>query len=50
MRKLTLAEIEAVQHLGTTAEDWSKILVTEDFSPEQLIGSENYMEGTHEHI
>ncbi len=36
MRKLTLAEIEAVQRLGTTAEDWSKILVTEDFSPEQL--------------
>ena len=36
MRNLTPTEIEAVQQLGTTAEDWSKIRVAEDFSPEQL--------------
>ena len=36
MRNLTLTEIEAIQLLGTTAEDWSKIRVAEDFSPEQL--------------
>ena len=36
MRRLTSKEIEAVERLGTTAEDWSKILVSEDFRPEQL--------------
>ncbi len=36
MRKLTHTEIEAIERLGTTAEDWSKIRVAEDFRPEQL--------------
>ena len=36
MRNLTPAEIEAVERLGTTAEDWSTIRVAEDFRPEQL--------------
>ncbi len=36
MRRLTAAEIEAVRALGTTADDWSKIAVSEDFDPAQL--------------
>ena len=36
MRNLTSTEIEAIERLGTTAEDWSKIRVAEDFRPEQL--------------
>ena len=36
MRQLTPVEIEAVGRLGTTADDWSKIRVAEDFRPEQL--------------
>lgn len=36
MRNLKPAEIEAVERLGTTAEDWSTIRVAEDFRPEQL--------------
>ena len=36
MRRLTHTEIEAVRALGTYAEDWSEIFVSEDFQPEQL--------------
>lgn len=36
MRTLTHTEIEAVKALGTVAEDWSQIYVSEDFNPEQL--------------
>lgn len=36
MRRLTTNEIEAVRALGTYAEDWSEILVSEDFRPEQI--------------
>ena len=36
MRQLTPAEIAAAQRLGTTADDWSKVCVAEDFRPEQL--------------
>lgn len=36
MRRLTNTEIEAVRALGTLAEDWSQILVSEDFYPEQI--------------
>ena len=36
MRQLTPPEIEAVGRLGTTADDWSKVRVAEDFRPEQL--------------
>lgn len=36
MRELTSAEIAAVERLGTTAEDWSKIRISEDFHPSQL--------------
>lgn len=39
MRNLTHSEIEAVKRLGTTAEDWATVLVSEDFRPEQLIHS-----------
>lgn len=39
MRNLTSNEIAAVERRGTTAEDWSKILVSEDFRPEQLLQS-----------
>lgn len=39
MRNLTPSEIEAIKQLGTTAEDWSKIRVAEDFRPEQLTQS-----------
>ena len=33
---LSSAQIEAVRSLGVTAEDWSQILVSEDFTPSQL--------------
>ena len=33
---LSSAQIEAVRSLGVTAEDWSQILVSEDFIPSQL--------------
>ncbi|MBQ2393117.1 MAG: DUF4954 family protein [Alistipes sp.] len=36
MRNLTPSEIEAVERLGTTADDWSQILVGDNFRPEQL--------------
>lgn len=36
MRNLTHSEIEAVKAYGTTAEDWSQIVVSDDFSAEQL--------------
>lgn len=36
MRNLTPNEIEAVERLGTTADDWSQILVDDNFRPEQL--------------
>lgn len=36
MRQLTHPEIVAVEQLGCTAEDWSQILVSDDFRPEQL--------------
>ena len=36
MRNLTPNEIEAVERLGTTADDWSQILVEDNFRPEQL--------------
>lgn len=36
MRNLTPNEIEAVERLGTTADDWSQILVGDNFRPEQL--------------
>lgn len=36
MRNLTHSEIEAVERLGTAADDWSQIFVSEDFRPEQL--------------
>ena len=36
MRNLTHSEIEAVKALGTTADDWSTVFVTDDFVPEQL--------------
>ncbi len=39
MRNLTSNEIAAVERRGTTADDWSKILVSEDFRPEQLLQS-----------
>ncbi|MBO5685080.1 MAG: DUF4954 family protein [Alistipes sp.] len=39
MRTLTSKEIEAVERLGTTAEKWSEVFVTEDFRPEQLMQS-----------
>ena len=36
LRKMTAAEIEAAEALGTTAEAWSQILVSDDFTPSQL--------------
>ena len=33
---LSSAQIEAVRSLGVTAEDWSQILISEDFTPSQL--------------
>lgn len=33
LRNLTSAEIATVESLGTTAEDWSRIRVSEDFNP-----------------
>lgn len=36
MRALTPSEIASIERQGTTAEDWSKVLVSEDFRPEQL--------------
>ena len=36
MRKLTPEEIAALERTGTTADNWSKIDVAEDFRPEQL--------------
>lgn len=38
-RKLTAAEISAAEALGSTAEKWSEVLVSEDFSPSQLLQS-----------
>ncbi|WP_300799447.1 DUF4954 family protein [uncultured Alistipes sp.] len=38
-RKLTPEEIAAVEALGNTAEEWSLVDVSEDFTPSQLIGS-----------
>ncbi len=35
-RKMTDAEIAAAEKLGASAEDWSKVGVTDDFDPEQL--------------
>lgn len=42
-RTLTAAEITAVEALGSTAEDWAQIAVTEDFQPAQLLRS--HLEG-----
>ncbi|WP_297806795.1 DUF4954 family protein [uncultured Alistipes sp.] len=39
LRNLTSAEIATVESLGTTAEDWSRIRVSEDFNPRQLLHS-----------
>lgn len=36
-RKITAAEIAAAEAAGSTAEDWSQITVSEDFSPAQLV-------------
>ncbi|MCM1150751.1 MAG: DUF4954 family protein [Alistipes sp.] len=36
LRKMTAAEIAAAEALGTTAETWSQILVSDDFDPAQL--------------
>lgn len=36
MRALTQNEIEVIERQGTVAEDWSKVLVSEDFHPNQL--------------
>lgn len=38
-RKLTSAETAALEALGNSAEDWSKVLVSEDFKPFQLLQS-----------
>ena len=42
-RKLTSAETAALEALGNSAEDWSKVLVSEDFKPFQLLQS--HLEG-----
>ena len=42
-RKLTSAEPAALEALGNSAEDWSKVLVSEDFKPFQLLQS--HLEG-----
>ncbi len=36
MRNLTNNEIEQIKQQGTSAEDWSQVLVSEDFTPDQL--------------
>ena len=41
--ELTPAEIAALETLGNSAEDWSKVLVSEDFKPFQLLQS--HLEG-----
>ncbi|WP_290541282.1 DUF4954 family protein [Alistipes sp.] len=38
-RKLTAAETAALEALGNSAEDWSKVLVSSDFKPSQLMQS-----------
>ena len=42
-RTLTAAEIATLEHLGNSAEDWSRILVAEGFQPHQLLQS--HLEG-----
>lgn len=44
LRKLTPAEIAGLEALGNTAEAWSQVLVTPDFTPSQLLQS--HLEGT----
>ncbi|MEG1405300.1 MAG: DUF4954 family protein, partial [Alistipes sp.] len=36
-RNLTDREIAAVEALGTSAEDWSRVTVAQDFAPSQLL-------------
>lgn len=42
-RNLTPAEIAAVESLGSSAEAWSQVSVTDDFTPFQLLQS--HLEG-----
>ncbi len=39
LRNLTAAEITRLEALGTTAEDWSQVFVSEEFTPTQLVCS-----------
>ncbi len=39
LRNLTPAEIESIERTGSTAEDWSQVLVASDFSPAQIVQS-----------
>ena len=43
LRKLTATETASLEALGNSAEDWSKVLVSEDFQPFQLLQS--HLEG-----
>lgn len=43
LRKLTSSETASLEALGNSAEDWSKVLVAEDFQPFQLLQS--HLEG-----
>lgn len=43
LRKLTPAETSALESLGNSSQDWSKVLVSEDFKPFQLLQS--HLEG-----
>ena len=44
LRYMTPAEISAAESLGSSAEAWSQVRVSEDFTPFQLLQS--HLEGT----